>query len=515
MFLPVKTPTGSIRWQRVRKAIRTLGKGALRQHTVRPGALLAEALLSIAVFGLFVTAAFLTLLTGQESSRTGADRVRGVYYTEQAIEVAKSIRDIAFSDLTTGTHGYTLTGATWILSGSSADRSGYDTDIIISSLETDRKRILAESRWKIGRRRSGTTLLTLEVTNWREGTAMGDWSAASETGSITVSGTSPLLNDIVISGNYAYVTSDVTGSGQGMYVFDVSDVTNPVLVNSGFTLGGEAHKPVIYGDVLYVAVESGNEIKAYDISSPTAAFSGDLVITPLATYDLPGATDRGKSLDRSGSGLFVGANGLAGESEFYSFDITSSGSITLLDEIAVLDNGTVNDVFIKGNYAYMATTVNSQEIKVIDISNASSLVEHAGYDAVPGFSNTENGLSVRQSNTGYYLGRSVGASIDEYILVKGSGGTPGTSTYGADLSGAASAMDMDPLGCYAFLATDFASKELQIRDAKDQLVPEIDFVDLSSNARGILYDFRNDLLYVATEDTLHIFEPGPSASTCQ
>src|SRR3989344_2435735 len=70
-----------------------------RPSRSRRGALIIEAMMAILLFGLFATAAFSGLITGQEGSRVGSDRVRGVFYAERGLEIAKTIRDGSFSTL--------------------------------------------------------------------------------------------------------------------------------------------------------------------------------------------------------------------------------------------------------------------------------------------------------------------------------------------------------------------------------------------------------------------------------
>ena len=479
---------------------------------VRPGTLLVEALMGIFLFGLFATASFLTLLTGQESSETGSDRVRGVYYTEQLLEVARSIRDRSFDDLTVGSHGYTIDqSGNWVLSGATTTRYGVSTYLVVNSLPNGRKGLTAHSSWKHGYHRSGATVLSLELVDWRTQGADGirDWGNPSQTGSVVLTNTSATLNDVYVSGTAAYVTSDSVGDG--LYIYNVTDATNPTRISSTFTLSGEAHKPVIYSDTLFVAVEDGgDEIKAYDVTDPTSLTSS----TPtLATYDIPGGINRAKALFAKNGTLYVGATGDASESEFYALDISSSGSITLLGSLNITGMPNIFDVYVRGNYAYLATSKDTQEMIVVDVSSPSSMSQHASYNAT----DVHDAYAVRSTSTGFYLGRTLGASIDEYVLVTGSGGTPSanvSNTYGADMAGVVNAMDVDPLGCYMFMATGFSTKELQIRTARYKTVVEEASVNLTNNANGVMYDLLKDRLYVTTNTGMLIFDPGTATGAC-
>jgi hypothetical protein len=461
-------------------------------------------MLAIVLFGMFATATFLTLLTGQESSQEGADRIRGIHFSEQAIEVAKAIRDRDFSELTPGQHGYSLTEAgQWILTGSFVERYGYRTFLNVESIAGDKIRVSVRSSWKHGYHRSGATVLSTELADWRSDAAgVGNWAQATAAGNVTLSNL-PLLGDIAVDGDYAYVTSDA--DGDGLYIFDVSDPDLPFRVSTSFLLPGGARSPVIYGSMLYVLVDdNGGEIQAYSITDPTG-FNGDTV--PVVTYDLPGGDNRGRAMSRKGSTLLVGADGGSGEGNFFTFDISDPAQIDLLDSLSLEDDPAVLDIGVKGDYAVLANGRDVQELSVIDISAPSNIQLHAGYNAI----DVHDGTAARYYGTGFLLGRDVGGTIDEYLLVIGAGGTPsgaGADTHGADVAGTVNAMAIDTLGCYAFLATDFDSKELQIRSARDKNVPEVDYVDLESAARGVFYDMITDRLYVSTNTEFLIFLPG-------
>ena len=475
--------------------------------TVRRGSLLIEALLGIVLFAMFVTATFLTLLTGQESSQRGADRVRGIYYTQEALEVARSIRDGDFTELTAGQHGYSLDeNGMWMFSGALLSREGYNTYLIVTPIIDEKVRITARTAWKHGYHHSGSTVLSLELTDWRNrAVGVGDWSNVTMAADLDLGvGGIPYLSDVIVAEDYAYVSSQL--EGDGLYIFDVAEAGSPLRLSSAFTLEATVHKPVIYRDVLYLAVEnSGDELKAFDVSDPAAL---DGATTPRATYDILGGTDRAISLARRGGVLLVGAKGDADESEFYTFDISNPDAITPLGELNIADAPSINDIFVIGHYAYLATSADIQELMVIDISNPSSPAIHAAYNAI----DVQDGTAICGTSTGFFLGRAQGNAIDEFLLITGSDGVPSTDpgdTYGADMGsigeGHVNAMDTDLQGCYAFIGTDSSQKSLQIRNGRSTDITEEAYVTLSSPARGVHYDVMTDRLYVTTNTGFHIF----------
>jgi len=238
---------------------------------------------------------------------------------------------------------------------------------------------------------------------------------------------------------------------------------------------------------------------------------------PIATYNLPGGDNRANALARNGGVLFAVTEYHNDQSEVYALNISTSGSISLLDDINLPDDPTIYDAYVYRNYLHVATDKDTQEMIVIDISNPTDMEAVAAYNG----SDVHDAYAVRANGTGFYLGRFQGSSIDEYLLITGTEGNPSgdpLDTYGADMGspgqGTVNAMDIDPVGCYAFMATDYQLKELQIRSARDKGVPEETYVDLDTDGQGIYYEMLTDRLYLTTSTGFHIFSPGPMTGAC-
>ncbi len=269
----------------------------------RRGFLLLEAILGIALFGLFLGAAGLTLLRGQESTQTAGDRVRGTEYSQQMLEAARSIRDQNFAALTEGVHGVRINGTTgkWELYGTQASfGSGFTSTLTITALDASRVLLSAKTSWgRIPNRAQSVTLQGI-LTHWSFTKTVGNWSSLVLSGSY-IHGTVPPFTDVVTSGTTAYVTT--SNATQGLMIFNVASalsISNTATVNIG--AGGVA--ATIRGYTLYVlTTQSDAEIKAYDITTPTSPVF-------LASYDLPGS-GQATTISAEGDYLYVGATGLS------------------------------------------------------------------------------------------------------------------------------------------------------------------------------------------------------------
>ncbi len=478
--------------------------------TSRPAFLLLEAILGIAIFGLFLTAVGLVLLMGQENTAVGGDRVRGVFFTEEALEATRAIRDGGFASLTTGAHGIELNSSqSWIFSGAQSTRSGgYVITAAVESLASDWVRISAATKWKHGYNRSGSVLLTTELTNWRQSKFPGDWSSIPTPEGSYIDGGSPHFNAVAVTGNYAYVTSEM--SGDGLYVFDITDTTSPQRVLNGFTLGVVGYGVAVKGKVLYVITSDENqEIRAYNISSPTTLSAGDLI----TSFNLSGSS-LATSLRLHGTLLLVGAQQNASWNEFYSFDVTQSGSIVPIQSLET--SATVNAVALAGTSAILAMNDSIAEIKVVAVSKtgALSLPETSDYNFTD---RNGDSLSVAVTGTAALLGSKKG-DIQELVVLttqNGGGNFPPSVAQYHEGSGSIVGIGMDPAKCYGFLAADSGRNAFQVIDLRDPALTELDtYTSNSGKARGLLYDIVRDRVYLLTRSGFFIFKPASSSGPC-
>lgn len=280
----------------------------------RPGFLLVEVLLGIAVFVLFMGAVGMTIMSSQVSSRHAGDMGRANQYAEQALEVARSIRDGAgLSALVPGNHGYALDAAGhWILTGTSFGTGGYTTVLSLYTIDAHTVRATADTEWYLLPSRPGKVVLTTEITDDTSTSAqLGDWTSiqlksscagGSACGSTTLPA-NPKFRRVAVTGTFAYVASATSGGGDGLQIFDVSDVTNPKYVAS-FSLGSSISgiDLAFRGNTLYILTDDpGEELRAYDVTSP-------IVPTLLNWYDIPGSAVA-TALAIQGDRLYVGLNG--------------------------------------------------------------------------------------------------------------------------------------------------------------------------------------------------------------
>lgn len=267
-----------------------------RDITSRKGFLLMEAMLGVAVFGIFVTVIGGSRLVGQEWTVASGNRVRATFFAEEALNATRTIQGTDFSVLTNpgisdgNPHGlvFNLVTNAWSFVGTESLVDLYTTSVVVVKLGNDWVRVTATTTWIQENGLPGTVTLSTELTDWRKEDYIGDWSSVTLEGSYTVTGSlAPLFNRVAIHGNTAYVTSDVSDGGAGLYVFDITSLASPQLVKT-INLGYEAHDLAVIGGEAIAMNDTGkseNVSLAYSSHPPARTFGRHLV--PIAAAQNP------------------------------------------------------------------------------------------------------------------------------------------------------------------------------------------------------------------------------------
>jgi hypothetical protein len=262
---------------------------------------------------------------------------------------------------------------------------------------------------------------------------------------------------------------------------------------------------------LYVLTsDSAAELKVYDITTPASLGAGNLV----TSYDLPGAA-LGRALAVWRNELLIGAaySAADGENELYAFDMGEGGTLTRVS--AVNDDDSIQMIAVTGTSAYLASSLDTGELRIASISGTGGLTLLGGYNLSD---RTLNGLSVAATGTSALLGTQKGGTQEMVLFDVGPGGipVPPPGPWYHEGSGSLLQVGMDPTRCYAFLAADSGRKALQVILMQDKTnLPEVGVYNSASGlGRGLFYDPVHDRLYLLTTSGFLIFKPGDPPSDC-
>ncbi|MBU0766923.1 hypothetical protein KKF55_04030 [Patescibacteria group bacterium] len=473
----------------------------------RPGFFLLDVLLGVTIFSIFVGFAGSSLLFSQQTVIKSGDRIRGSSLSQKAIEATRSISYEDFDSVQAGTFGIQIgADGKWEFAGiETVSSDGFTTWVDITLPGDDRIEVVATTSWSFGQQRFGMSSIATTLANWHQVKETGNWSMISEEGSF-VDETVPLFNDIATDGNYAFVTSEDSTGGAGLYVFDMSNLSFPTRIADGFALGAAGYQLVVSGNVLYILTSMpGSELMAYDITSPDTFSAANL----LGTFNLPGSA-RGQSLAIFGDTLFVGAVFDGVEDELYALDVYDLSDIQLLDSIG--GDGNFLGLSLHDGYAYIASSEDVSELTVMDVFDPNDLqvAPGAGYN----LTDVLDGTAVTTFGSFVLLGRDVGDVTQELVLFEIEESpipTPPPGPWYHTMGAKVNALDRDPTGSYAFVASEYEGGEFQVMDMtlfQAGQLPRVAIGDTETgNGRGVYYDPQIDRVFFTTNTALIIYKP--------
>lgn len=211
-------------------------------------------------------------------------------------------------------------------------------------------------------------------------------------------------NDLVIIGNYAYIT-DGTG---GLQIVDISDSTLPEPVNK-VTLPGNSYAIAGTSQYLYIG-DREDTLRILSLSNPT---------NPVQVGKLAMGDDV-LGLFVNGSRVYVAARSQG----LVIVDVQNPANPVILGTFNT--SGFAYDVVVDNNYAYVADA--TKGVRIIDVSTPSNPVETGFYDT--------NGVTYGVAKHGSYLYAADGnpgikifdASNPDTLLLLGSLDTPTSAT---------------------------------------------------------------------------------------
>lgn len=338
-------------------------------------------------------------------------------------------------------------------------------DASLSYLTKEVKAVIA---WRNVRGATSTLELTTLISNFDtpvgnstcESTLTGDWAHPAIESTIDFSSLGGVpagtytISDVDAYRGKLYVTASKTSvaTDPTFFIFDITNTASPTLlakidneVSGGTVTAGlnavrvsedpttgkryaytANANPANYATCNPVTKTNCGEIGVIDVSTPlSSGWSPRMTNLMFASSSVPSVTGTwsGNSLYYRNGYLFVGLAKAGGTGpEFHMVDVhlpsamisaplsgshiasTTVGSFTVAHD--------VNAIAMRGTYAYL-TTPDTQELKVLDLTNPTTPSLVSGYDAASG---SGNGKSLYLIGNTLYLGKTTGNGGDFVIL---------------------------------------------------------------------------------------------------
>ena len=446
----------------------------------KKGQSVVELLIAMGIFALIVSAINFLIIDSYVVHRLGREMTLADFLAEEGIEAARSIRDNSWKDLTAGEYGLAVSDNKWVFQGNEEDVSVYLNEgkrkIIVTDLDSNRKKIISQINWKFTEGRAESVELVTYLTNWLA-LSIGDWSGPFREAFLNISGNNDGLK-IQIQGNYAYFVRN-----DGTPDFIIVDITNsafPVLKGT-LSLSGVPTNIAVSGDYAYVSnTDNSQELQIIDISNP------DLP-SYISSYDAAGSANA--------NGVFVIDTTVylvrtsSTYREFFIINASNPISPTLIGSLDL--NATGYEVFVMGNYAYVASGRDNQELQVVNITNPNNPTLAASLD-LPG---TTDAITITGFTNRVILGQGNYARLVDVTTP-----TAPDPRVSFDYGGTVNDLSLGNSDNYLFTATARADREFQVIDISKSFSPPypaptlIGFYNVSGSnpLRGIAYDPDKD-----------------------
>lgn len=269
-----------------------------------------------------------------------------------------------------------------------------------------------------------------------------DWNEATTTAQFDTAGNFD-DNDVYEVDDVAYLVTENNPSGSELYILDVSDIYNPYQMGS-LDLGDSVTSIVVKDDYAYVSTgDNAAELKIIDVSNSSSPFVS-------GSYDLP-SNDNALDIAINDTEIYI----IQG-AKLYSFSISNPGPPTYLDEISVDDNAT--EIYLSGNYIYVATQDASKELQIIEVTNPANLSPTGQYD-LPG---SLKGSDIFVRGTRAFISTQNNGSGAEFFIFEVS--DPANPSLLGSYEVNETVHSFSIVGPYALLGTNFLAEELIVLD---------------------------------------------------
>ena len=408
------------------------------------GQLLVELLLAIAIAGLVLPALFSGIATAREGRGQQQQRVEGVNLLRSTNEAVRSIREKGWATFAVnGTYHPVISGNSWDLSAGAETVDDFTRQIVISSVERDANGAIVPNGGTV----DPSTKQVVTTVSWSK--------------PIPASINSTLLLTRYLE-NASYTE------------------TTQTQFNAGTKTG------------LIVRATSGSGLADDD---------GELILSPgghgdwcdpilgISSINLTGGI--ATSVTAKQGSAYIGTGQNASGLPFINVGITNANP-PVATEVGTSTLGyKTNAVFGEGNYGYLATDTNSEEVVVINLA-ASPPYPKAGSFNAPG---NGNGLSVFVSGSYGYMTTTSGNKL--YNFNKPGNSLPLDSD-GVALSGTGNKVYV--VGNYAYIALSNNTYEMDIIDLTTPTnLVRIGRIDIDSlGAKDVVVSTDGNRAYLVT-----------------
>jgi len=471
------------------------------------GSSILEVLIAITILTLGISAAVMVVFGNQSLKIDNETNSEALYKTKSVLERARASSTIDFLSVASTTFTSSI----------------YTQTLAVSDLTPCRKEATSTITWSVSPTRTQKIELTSNFTDIAAAFAMGgdcdsnppgDWDNPITTTSVGIGGQG--ATDIDVRNKTIYLTSDPSAAAKEDFFVYEFNPTPPSLIELGkINVSGGLNDVDAIDDYAFTAnTETSRHLMVFDVSNPTNP-------NIIASSSLPNmSVGVGRSIYYYNNKIYIGTQYLACPScppaqnnEFHIYDVSNPASPDWKGSFKV--NHNINDIVVRDNYAYLATSDNNGEVRIYDISNPVSITFKGLFDA----SGNEDGETLYLLGNKLYLGRdrTPAARRDFYILNISDPANPielGSKNLG--LNPGTVVMGIVVKNNLAFIGLDNPTSGLQILNISNpsNIVNHPTCTSLNFAENTVSIDMENDSVFTANASNNEIRVIQDQASVC-
>lgn len=417
------------------------------------GQLLVELLIAIGLSAIIIPALFTGIVASREGKAQGAQRLRAIALLREGEDAVRSVKTNDWETFAlNGTFHPAVLGTAWILTAGAETISDFTRQVLISDVYRDASGNIVSSGGSVDQ---STKEITVTV-SWTQphtssidntfylarytsqlfvDTTVVDFDAGVHTGTtvtnnsggeVTLGGggtgswcepdltiaaldlpKSGVANAVTAIEGRAFAGTGENASGVSFANVTIANSSPPAASVAGTFDGYKTNG--VFGESGYAYLATDNNFKEIVIIDLNQVVDGKYV--EVGYFNAPG-NGNGNSIWVSGNTGYMTTG-----STLYNFDLSSkSGSRPAIDSNGAGLAGTGNRIYVVGSYIYAATSSSSNQLQIVDATNASNLT-------VVG--NLASGLNdqgakdvyVNDQGTRAYVATSASSSGREFFIV--------------------------------------------------------------------------------------------------
>ncbi len=509
----------------------------------KAGATLVEVLVAIALTGIMLPALATALITSRAGRSTTLQQQQAHGLLREGQEAVRSVREKGWNNIADGTYHPVISGSAWALTSGAETVGAFTRQVVISTpqrsaggaivtsggtIDPSTKHVVVTVSWAkpYNNSISTDTYLTRWQTNtlWTQ-TSQADFTAgtASNTCATTTCDTNTnfLANSVQmqdtpatwqipstygsynLTGNVAgndVVVATISGTpyaflgyATGLAIINISNPAAPVLAGT-YTTSAAVNGVFVSGNYAYLATSiTTAQLTVVNVTNPAAPTLADSLriqdtnnVAATAVYVT--GTTAVVVKKQVGKALLFNTYG-----EINTVNVANPTNISLSDTLNV--GADCNNVWVNGSYAYVADSVNNQQLTIVNIASATNISSAATVNL------GASANSVVINGTKAYIATANNTSNGELRIYNLNSATSLTAQGSYEIGGAATGLALDTTNPdYLAVTSQVAGKQLMILNVATPTAPSL-VNNITLGGNGNTVRIYGSYAYVGTADT--------------